>query len=143
MLNEEKDRLVNLVSIIKKLCNRLLEVNNKELQAEILTKCQESTIAIGDSLEKCVYEYDIEMIKNKNIISELEKFCEYIYLCTQKRIVSQDIINLLTDLDKIEKLIRDIPVTYRVVFLPYKAAMWDSLESIWRAFYNDKGVKQQ
>ena len=138
MLNEEKDRLVNLVSIIKKLCNRLLEVNNKELQAEILTKCQESTIAIGDSLEKCVYEYDIEMIKNKNIISELEKFCESIYLCTKKTIVQQDVINLVSDLDKIEQLIREIPVTYRIVFLPYKAAMWDSLESIWRAFYNDK-----
>lgn len=85
MLNEEKDRLVNLVSIIKKLCNRLLEVNNKELMTEILTKCQESTIAIGDSLDKCVYEYDIETIKNKNIISELEKFCESIYLCTKKQ----------------------------------------------------------
>lgn len=138
MLNEEKNRLVNLISIIRKMSNRLLEVGNKELQTEILIKCQESALVIGDSLEKCVYEYDIEAVKNNNIVLELEKFCESIYLCTQKMIVQQDVINLVSDLDKIEQLIRDIPVTYRIVFLPYKAAMWDSLESIWQAFYNDK-----
>ena len=124
MLNEEKNRLVNLISIIRKMSNRLLEVGNKELQTEILIKCQESALVIGDSLEKCVYEYDIEAVKNNNIVLELEKFCESIYLCTQKMIVQQDVINLVSDLDKIEQLIRDIPVTYRIVFLPYKAAMW-------------------
>ena len=34
MLNEEKNRLVNLISIIRKMSNRLLEVGNKELQTE-------------------------------------------------------------------------------------------------------------
>ena len=60
MLNEEKNRLVNLISIRRKMSNRLLEVGNKELQTEILIKCQESALVIGDSFEKCVYEYDIE-----------------------------------------------------------------------------------
>lgn len=32
----------------------------------------------------------------------------------------------------------DISVTLEVVFCPYKASMWDSLESIWKACVNDK-----
>ena len=41
-------------------------------------------LVIGDSLEKCVYEYDIEAVKNNNIVLELEKFCESIYLMYTK-----------------------------------------------------------
>ena len=62
----------------------------KSYRLKILIKCQESVLVIGDSLEKCVYEYDIEAVKNNNIVLELEKFCESIYLCTQKMIVQQD-----------------------------------------------------
>lgn len=32
---------------------------------------------------------------------------------------------------------RDIPVRIEAVFLPYKASMWDSLESVWRAAEED------
>lgn len=32
----------------------------------------------------------------------------------------------------------DIAITLEVVFCPYKASMWDSLESIWKACVNDK-----
>ena len=32
---------------------------------------------------------------------------------------------------------RDIPVRMEAVFLPYKASMWDSLESVWRAAEED------
>ncbi len=34
---------------------------------------------------------------------------------------------------KTEKEVKNI-----IVFLPYKASMWDSLESVWRAAYEDK-----
>lgn len=37
-----------------------------------------------------------------------------------------------------EGLIRDVPVRYEAVFLPYKASMWDSLESVWLAAREDK-----
>lgn len=34
--------------------------------------------------------------------------------------------------------IKNEPVKKEIVFLPYKASMWDSLESIWKAAYEDK-----
>ena len=36
-----------------------------------------------------------------------------------------------------EELIAEEEIEYDIVFLPYKAAMWDSLESIWRAAEED------
>ncbi|MCD8000746.1 MAG: hypothetical protein LUH21_26370 [Clostridiales bacterium] len=37
-----------------------------------------------------------------------------------------------------ESVERDIPVRIEAVFLPYKASMWDSLESVWRAAEEDE-----
>lgn len=34
--------------------------------------------------------------------------------------------------------LKNEPVKKEIVFLPYKASMWDSLESIWKAAYEDK-----
>ena len=39
----------------------------------------------------------------------------------------------------LHEALRDEPVKKEVVFLPYKASMWDSLESIWQAAAADEG----
>ena len=36
-----------------------------------------------------------------------------------------------------QSLINSLPTTLEAVFLPYKASMWDSLESIWMAADKD------
>ncbi len=40
-------------------------------------------------------------------------------------------------INKLKELI-DNNITYEIVFMPYKASMWDSLESIWEAAVKDK-----
>lgn len=56
--------------------------------------------------------------------------------------LQEDFIDKLKALNKEllkveESTKRDIPVRIEAVFLPYKASMWDSLESVWRAAEED------
>ena len=47
--------------------------------------------------------------------------------------LSKDLIKLL-----LVEVVNEKEVKKDIVFLPYKASMWDSLETIWRAAYEDK-----
>ena len=55
----------------------------------------------------------------------------------KKKIESSDIEGAKKTADDFKNLISD-SVVYKVVFMPYKASMWDSLESIWMAADKDK-----
>ena len=55
----------------------------------------------------------------------------------KKKIESSDIEGAKKPADDFKNLISD-SVVYKVVFMPYKASMWDSLESIWMAADKDK-----
>ena len=55
----------------------------------------------------------------------------------KKKIESSDIEGAKKTADDFKNLISD-SVVYKVVFMPYKASMWDSLESVWRAADKDK-----
>jgi hypothetical protein len=46
--------------------------------------------------------------------------------------------NLEVYLIKAENAVNHMPIKKTVIFLPYKASMWDSLESVWKAFCNDE-----
>ena len=79
----------------------------------------------------------------------LEEYCELIYQVHENLTEAKE-INKEINLNKIyknlrQKLIRaanslknDVPVRKEVVFLPYKASMWDSLESVWKAADEDE-----
>ena len=55
----------------------------------------------------------------------------------KKKMESSDIEGAKKTADDFKNLISD-SVVYKVVFMPYKASMWDSLESIWMAADKDK-----
>ena len=75
-------------------------------------------------------------------VKQLRKHCDLIAQCSletededRKRIAE----SLLEGWEKIEEgLKKNVPVRYEAVFLPYKASMWDSLESVWLAAREDK-----
>ncbi|MDO4204083.1 MAG: hypothetical protein Q4D07_06290 [Selenomonadaceae bacterium] len=51
----------------------------------------------------------------------------------------QQIITLVLDLiQSVKTELEKEPAKKEIVFLPYKASMWDSLESVWRAAYEDR-----
>lgn len=116
--------------------NKLLMNGKTEDAASLLVECQECAIAIGTQIDE-VYGEDTESVH------ALEEYCELIYqlseslnsfaqrkqyyelLCTQWKLVH-------------ETMEREIPDKLEVVFLPYKASMWDSLESVYLAAREDE-----
>lgn len=100
---------------------------------ELLEDCQNGGITIGTLIE------EIEGEGHPTVLL-LEEYCELIYqihtdLAEHKEISANKVYKLLR-----QKLIKagnslrnDIPIRKEIVFLPYKASMWDSLESVWKA----------
>lgn len=98
----------------------------------ILESCQQAAVVIGETLEKS--QGDV-----KEIVHILEQYCEKIYEVSQKEEISDENIHVLNDiLVEIRDRINDLPVRYQIVFMPYNASMWDSMESVWKAFKKDE-----
>ena len=104
---------------------------------ELLEQCQEGAIQLGELVEQA--EGD-----RCGMLPVLDDYCELVYQIyeevRQGQGASADRISedLQQSLIKIEKYLRDnIKTRTEIVFLPYKASMWDSLESVWKAAEED------
>ena len=104
---------------------------------EVLEQCQEGAIRLGELVERAEGE-------NCGMISLLEDYCELIYQIYEKvrqgKETDGDRISesLCQSLAQTEKYLdEDIKTQTEAVFLPYKASMWDSLESVWKAAEED------
>lgn len=102
-------------------------------QAErVLNDCQNAAIAIGTLIEKTEGE-------GHPTVKVLEEYCELAYRIHENLESDSDIDAnkiykfMYRELIRTENSIRDdIKIRTEVVFLPYKASMWDSLESVWK-----------
>lgn len=113
---------------------KLIEKKDLDSVNVILGDCQNTAVQIGTAIEGSEGEGFVS-------VKYLEEYCEAVYQ------VASEISEFTGSkaqkaLDK--KLIKaensvknDIKVKLEVVFLPYKASMWDSLESIWKAANED------
>lgn len=126
-LLETVEMLVEANEVIGRLCK-----SNTERALEILGQCQESAILLGNLIESKGNGY-------AELIGILEDYCENIYQMSiavsdeeQIRKLSKKIQKQLTYLNN--KIRQEMPEDKKeVVFFPYKASMWDSLESVWMA----------
>lgn len=113
-----------------------LQQNNLILVQNMLAECQEFAISLGENIEKLEGE-------GHATVSCIEEYCETIFHTYKKIADNQFQENkiykgLKKQLLKIENSAKnDIIVRKEVVFLPYKASMWDSLESIYLAAKED------
>ena len=130
-----KDTINGFINLTLKLKN----IDDENLLQESFVKIQEKVISLGEFLEKQKNPQDERQIVRLNLIGKLEAICEILYefslhKCNDER----DFSSLADAFEEILKNMSDIVVTYRVAFLPYKAAMWDSLESVWQEFAQDE-----
>jgi len=109
---------------------------DKSESINLLADCQDCAIAIGEQIDK-IYAGASESIK------ALEEYCEQIYELSQTE--ESDDHKQMKDCNALQKQIsiirecmeEEIDDRLEVVFLPYNVAMWDSLESIWKAAKSD------
>ena len=127
-----------MTATMVKINDSLLEDIHKDPQElpELLRQCQDTALKIGTSLESMGNQYAY-------LVSLLEDYCENIYLINENLPdenicckLSKKIRKQLIDFQRQIKC--EIPDDRKeVVFLPYKASMWDSLESAWKATDKD------
>ncbi len=116
---------------------KAVETGSPETALTLLEQCQDGAIQIGSLIENTEGEGFIT-------IGMLESYCEQVYQ-THEMIRQQQSVNmgkaykkLRRELIRIDNSVRnDIKIRTVVAFLPYKASMWDSLESVWRAADED------
>lgn len=117
---------------------KLLIEKKQNIQVmDLLEQCQEGAIELGNFIE----QFEGEELP---IIQRLEEYCENTYQLHEK-IGSGEELNsgkvykiLRKQMIQIENGIKnEVKEQMEVVFLPYKASMWDSLESVWIAAKED------
>lgn len=136
MTSNAKKQIENNIRLLEEAQEEILkQLVRKETDSvlELLENCQAVAIQTGTTIEESEGEGVATVVV-------LEEYCELIYrihesLC-QNRSVNTVEIQLCFDelLARVKKSIqKDIRIRKEVVFLPYKASMWDSLESVWMA----------
>lgn len=116
---------------------KAISSGKKDTALDLLSQCQDGAIQIGETIEKLEGE-------NFATIPLLENYCEMLYqiyenVCSGQGInPNKSCKALQKSLNLIKNSVKnEIKVQIEAVFLPYKASMWDSLESIWQAADED------
>lgn len=164
MRKAEKRQAEDFLELLAQVHDQIIKAiakNNIDVAQNLLVDCQEGAIALGNLLERT--EKKLTVDENTDAISALEEYCEQIYQIHKKLDNYKDIPKALNGgmdfrgnfgekiavLEKnwskrlrqlyilIKNSVGRIKVQREVVFLPYKASMWDSLESVWRAADED------
>ena len=113
-----------------------IDKKNYALAQDILSQCQECAISIGTAIEKIEGEGFIT-------VSYVESYCDVLFSIYEE-LNGSDVNankaykNLKKQLLRIENSVKnDVPVRKEIAFFPYKASMWDSLESVYLAAKED------
>lgn len=117
----------------------LLSERRTEEVIDLLTDCQDLAVALGTRIETL-------RGMGTNVVPELEKYCELVYElgeCVTAAEETTAVYQALTAQVEIvrQALKKEIPDKREAIFIPYKASMWDSLESVWRVAAEDESCE--
>lgn len=142
MRKYKKQQILDLITTIHSAhieIKKLIEKSNYYEANDLIIQSQEAAISIGYAIEDSEGE-------GLDVITYIEEYCEYLYkLSNSLTSISKpnkEYKKLKQLMLRIEESVeQDIVVELEIVFLPYKASMWDSLESIWMAAKNDENCE--
>lgn len=135
-----RDNLIEVISTIldaHEVALKYAKSGEIDLVMSVFTECQDAMVKIGEVIEANEGE-------NHKTIEFLQRYCDELY---EVSLVIAE--NNEPNFNKLFKRItlklkdvhysikNDIKIKLEVVFLPYKASMWDSLESVWKAADED------
>ena len=114
----------------------LLQKRQLSQAGDLLAQCQECAVEAGGAIERSEG-------MGTEAVSCLELYCEQLYHMSQttdKKEVRSLKKQMENTLNQTRKLIDELPLDpMKVVFMPYKASMWDCMESVWEAAEADSG----
>lgn len=126
---------------IKEELHRSSQGSVRDIQRSLnmLSECQEFAISLGEVIE----EFEGE---NHTTAQSIGGYCDIVYEAYMEISKADGKINEIKIYKMLNKQLliiensakNDIAVKKEVVFLPYKASMWDSMESVWMAARDDE-----
>ncbi|MCI8465477.1 MAG: hypothetical protein HFI63_06425 [Lachnospiraceae bacterium] len=135
MRKAQKRQAENLVKLLEQAheeIKRAIERSDILTARTLLGDCQDGAVALGNLIEKTEGP--------NRTISILEDYCERVYQIHEELVQGREINGnqIYKKLRKFQieaanSIHNDIRIKREAVFLPYKASMWDSLESVWQA----------
>lgn len=139
MRKAQKQKILELIDSLHQIheeIKKALGQKNLILAQDMVSGAQESAISLGENIEKTEGEGHVT-------VSCIEEYCELLF-CIFEDINKNEFSEnkayktLRKQLIKIENSVKnDITVRKEIAFFPYKASMWDSLESIYLAAKED------
>ena len=135
MRNAQKQEVLGCIESLRQAHEEIKKAligGKYSLVQNMLGECQEFAAALGENIEKLEGQ-------GHPAVTYLEEYCEALYhiygeLDSDGAGSNKIYKKLRKQLLKVENCARnEIHVRKEVVFLPYKASMWDSLESVWKA----------
>lgn len=149
MRKAKKSQILEIIESLKEVHNeihKLLGHNDYHTAQSVLADCQQGAIEIGESIEKSEGE-------GCPAVKKIESYCEAVFQLYQQieQILTPDAgkaqetiaeLSVKEDaakkaLERVSEAIVAIRVRKEVAFFPYKASMWDSLESVYLAAKQD------
>ncbi len=136
MRRQTKKQITELLHTLRTANEILLKIviqEKPEETVQLLTDAQSAAISIGNKVESAEGE-------GCTAVHCMEAYCEDAWQCSQEmdNQKKEEIVKRMdATLDEFEDELEQIQIQYEIAFLPYKASMWDSLESIWRAAEQD------
>lgn len=136
VVREKHLNIIELLLQATEVTARLIEERKLQDCLVLFADCQESAVALGGHIEKL---YGM----NTKTVGALEQYCECLYQMsvaldegTQVDVAYEALQQSAKQVEEV--YVEEFPDKKEVVFLPYKAAMWDSLESIWMTARDDE-----
>lgn len=130
---KQAEDFVKLMETVHDEIRRSIEKKDIITAQTLLEDCQNGVAALGSLIE----ESEGEGFKT---VRMLEEYCDQVYqvyapLASGQVSGANKVYKKLKGaLTRIANSVKhDIKTTLEIVFLPYKASMWDSLESVWKA----------
>lgn len=129
------DEIAKIISVMKKRHNDA----ESDMWLQTITECMEAMCA----LERNAQKYHQDNAELKSTINQGKELLQQLQETVAVKEGITDTIIMLNDwVEGANEIVRELLSGYcEVLFLPYKASMWDSLESVWRAVSKQEGCK--
>ncbi len=129
---EQKKGLLEVVRLFYELhqeVKKSIQKKNEPLATDLLIQCQQRGEELGNAIEAILGE-------GTESVSLLEEYCEHVYeMSTQIRYINAAMCRGQLDqsIRKVEGSLKMLSCEKpKILFLPYKASMWTSFESIYQ-----------
>lgn len=140
MRKNVKESLIDIIPTIldaHEIALKYAKSGEIDLVMSVFNECQEAMVKIGEVIEENEGE-------NHKTIEFLQSYCDELYEVSLviaennepnfNKLFKRIALKLK---DVLYSIKNDIKVKQEIVFMPYKASMWDALESVWKAADED------